>query len=183
MKKNLAFIGFIILICMQLAVPVVMIVKSENVLMDGTAFKFKTKPVDPYDAFRGRYVALGFEADTFSVADAGAFSRGKKVFAIIEEDSIGFARISALTKSKPASGDYVRVKVEYKYGSQIKVLYPFDKFFMEESAAPKAENIYREHSRRGAQDAYVKVRIKNGNAVIENLYVNDTPIADVIKQQ
>lgn len=55
----------LVLLCViQLAVPAFMIVRREHALSMGRAFKFRTAPVDPYDAYRGRYVALNFEAAT-----------------------------------------------------------------------------------------------------------------------
>lgn len=46
-----------------------------------------------------------------------------------------------------------------------------------------AEAAYREHSqRRSQQDAYAAVRVQNGQAVIEELYVDDRPIREFLKQ-
>ena len=53
-----ALVGFA-----QLAVPASLIWKRERTLRQGHVWKFRTAPVDPVDAFRGRYVALEFEAE------------------------------------------------------------------------------------------------------------------------
>jgi hypothetical protein len=49
---------------------------------------------------------------------------------------------------------------------------------MEETKAPAAEKAYRESNRRGAQDAYVVLRVRDGAGVIENLFVGGKPIAE-----
>jgi hypothetical protein len=53
---------------------------------------------------------------------------------------------------------------------------------MEESAAPLAEKVYREHSRRGKEDAYVTVKIKDGFVVVDGLYVGGKKIEALIKE-
>ena len=59
---------------------------------------------------------------------------------------------------------------------------PLDRYYMEETAAPRAERLYREHNRQGEQDAYVVVRVKNGFPVIESLYVGGEKIEDALKR-
>ncbi len=49
---------------------------------------------------------------------------------------------------------------------------------MEESLAPKAEISYN----RNAKEAYVKVRVQNGMALIEELYVDNLPIREFVLQ-
>ena len=62
MKKLAAlWILFAAAVVAQWAAPLSMIFRSERVLSGGQAFKFKTAPVDPVDAFRGRYIALNFD--------------------------------------------------------------------------------------------------------------------------
>ena len=43
------------MVIIQLSVLVRKIIKWENVLNTGKVYKLGTQPVDPYDAFRGRY--------------------------------------------------------------------------------------------------------------------------------
>lgn len=48
-------IGYFIL---QLAVPGYFVFRHYNTLYTGESYKFEVAPYDPYDPFRGRYVAL-----------------------------------------------------------------------------------------------------------------------------
>ena len=43
-----------------LAYPTYLIYEQENILASGTIYKFPLAPVDPYDAFRGKYLALSY---------------------------------------------------------------------------------------------------------------------------
>lgn len=43
--------------------------------------------------------------------------------------------------------------------------------------------MYQKHAQRGKQDAYVMVRIKDGFAVLESLYVGGRRIEDALRQE
>ena len=60
---------------------------------------------------------------------------------------------------------------------------PFDRYYMEETKAPAAERAYWQSNRRGQtnQNAYAVVRIRNGESVLENLYVAGQPIAEFVR--
>ena len=90
-KRNLMLLGFALVAAAQLAVPAWLIVERERTLRDGQVFKFKTRPIDPVDAFRGRYVWLGLEPDAVKVADVNAWSHDQKAFAVLGTDTNGFA--------------------------------------------------------------------------------------------
>jgi uncharacterized membrane-anchored protein len=156
----------------QLAVPATMILQREHTLRDGHAYKFRTQPVDPYDAFRGRYVALRLEPNTVPGTN---FEAGATVYVTLAEGSDGFVKFTGVSRERPVGQDYLKVKTGWSNSVRL----PFDRFYMEEKAAPAAERAYREHSRQGgARDAYVIVRVRDGSGVIENLYVAGQPIAE-----
>ncbi|MCX5705439.1 MAG: GDYXXLXY domain-containing protein [Candidatus Omnitrophica bacterium] len=183
MKSKLIIGLFLLLALVQIYVPFSMITKREDVLKHGEQFKFKTAPVDPYDAFRGRYVALRIENDHVIKQGVQDFDNGRSVYAIIDLDDQGFAGFSDLTLSRPIGKAYIKAKTGYPSGSKIYLDLPFDRYYMEEKAAPAAEAAYRKHSQQGEQDAYIVVRVKDGFAVIEGLYVAGQRIEDLVKQE
>ena len=179
----------------QLGVPAWMIAEHERTLATGERFLFRTRPVDPYDAFRGRYVALSFEQGIYKTDDPGKLRRGLVVFALLESDEDGFARIAGLSESRPDSGAYIKTRIrdvrqerrmspdgrerEPIPGSwEIRLELPFERFYMEERLAPEAERVVRERSGAGRQDAYIAVRVRSGIAVIEDLFVGGKPIRE-----
>lgn len=160
----------------QLAIPATMIRQRELTLRDGHAYKFRTQPVDPYDAFRGRYVALALEPNTVPGTN---FAAGTTIYVTLAEGPDGFAKFAGVSRERPAGQDYLKVKASWSNSVRL----PFDRFYMEEKAAPAAERAYREHSRQaGARDAYVIVRVRVGQGVIENLYVAGQPIAEFARE-
>jgi len=183
MNKKIIIGLFSCLVLIQIVTPLSMIGKREAVLKNGKQFKFKTAPVDPFDAFRGRYVALRIESDSVPNPGNTKFDHGQKVYAHITKDRQGFATFSTVTTKRPYVADYLITTVRYAY-SKDKVFLdmPFDRYYMEEEAAPAAERAYRQHSRRKPKDAYITVRIKSGFAVLEELYVGGKPILEFIQQ-
>ena len=186
MQRSKMLLGlFIVVAIVQVAVPAGIIWRYEYTLRTGEAYRFRTAPVDPYDAFRGRYVALRFASVTVPLQAAQPVTYGQEVYAILEYGADGFAQFAKATTVLPEHQDYLLLEVQGQDTTQktVTVTLPFDRFYMEETIAPQAEQVYREHTRRGQQDASVIVRVRDGRGVIENVYIGDTPLADVVRQQ
>lgn len=180
--KNRQIIGlFFLLVLIQLIVPFSMIVRREAILKTGAQFRFKTEPVDPFDAFRGRYVALKLEAEKLPLAKGLDLKYDQKVYAEITVDEGGFARFSGLSFERPHHASYIEARVNHFTDKDVFLRLPIDRYYMEEKAAPLAEKAYREHSNPGKKDAYVVVRIKDGLAVTEGLYIAGQRIEDMLK--
>ena len=185
MKKTpYVLILFSCLALIQIATPVSMIARREMTLRNGRQFRFRTAPVDPYDAFRGRYVALRIENGLVPVAEGVKLVRNQKVYAHIKEDKEGFAKIVSVSIERPEGDAYLQARVSrYARRNKVRLHLPFNRYYMDEKDAPAAETAYRRHSRRGRRDAYIAVRIKSGFAVIEELYVGGKPILEFIQDQ
>ena len=180
-KSMLFLLGIVVLL--QLAVPTSMISKRERVLAQGQLFKFRTAPVDPYDAFRGRFVALGFDQDSVVAPPGHDFARGQTVHVVLAEDAEGFATLANLRRDRPDAEPYLTTQIQYVGGDLVHLRLPFDRFYMDENEAPEAERVYRQNSVRSNRNAYVQVRIEKGFGVIEDLYVDGTPIRDYLDRQ
>ena len=180
MSRNIILSVFVLTALAHLGVPGSMIIKHETALTEGNVYKFRCAPFDPYDAFRGRYVTLRF-VENRAKADVDRDDPGGIGFAVIGAGEDGYARVVRFVFERPEEGDYIRTKYKYSMKGEVWVKWPFDKYFMEESSAPEAEKAYREHTRRGKSDAYVMLRVKDGNAVIEDLYVGGVPIKEYLE--
>ena len=184
-KRNLLLLGFAVVIAAQLAVPAWLIIEREWVLRDGQVFKFKTRPIDPADAFRGRYVWLGLEPDKVKVPDADQWHYDTPAFAVLGTNAAGFAVVQRLERVRPAQVAAVQVHVRWADTRQgeVTILWPgLDRYYMTEKKAPAAEVAYREHSVRTNQACHVTVRVRNGHAVLEELFIADQPIHAWLKQ-
>jgi uncharacterized membrane-anchored protein len=174
-------LGIWVTVCLiQLTVPAALVIGHERTLAEGTSYKFRTRPVDPYDAFRGRYVALAFEQDTAHVPQGVEVKRGRRVYVSVEGESQGFARLGDV-HLEPPDGAFLRARVVAPGPpGRVRLALPFDRYYLEEGAAPEADRLYRLHTRRQARDAWVVVRIRDGHAAVEELYVGGEPIEEVV---
>jgi len=181
-NKGLILGLFSLLALVQIVVPLSMISNRETIIKEGVEFKFKTAPIDPYDAFRGRYVWLSIKENEVAVPKGLDLKHGQLVYAFVEVSEDGFAKFLSLTTEKPRGLAYIKAKSGYVYKGKVRLELPFDRYYMEEGAAPKAEKIYRQHTSRDKQDAYLTVKIKDGMAAITGLYVAGEKIEDVVKK-
>jgi uncharacterized membrane-anchored protein len=160
----------------QLAVPASLIWKREHTLRQGHVWKFRTAPVDPVDAVRGRYVALHFEVETQEISPPPNAGYSDRVFVTLRANAEGFAEVDGVSGTKPAGDDFVEAKLAGKT-----ILLPFDKYWVTERDAPAAEAAYQNLSRRGNQNAYVTVRVFRGDAAIEQLYLDNQPLGEYLR--
>jgi uncharacterized membrane-anchored protein len=156
MKKPMLRI-LAVFILLQLLVPGYMVFRHYDTLITGEAYKFIVEPYDPYDPFRGRYVALSAEQNLY----------GDGRYAMLAQDAEGYAIISGWSEEKPRDGAYV---------TDISL----DRYYMNEAMAPEAERLQRDLAETDRM--YLLVKVKSGNYVIEGLYLNDVPIEQVLME-
>ena len=186
-NKKLPLAAFILVALAQLYVPAKMILDRENILTSGIDFKFKTAPIDPNDPFRGKYISLQYENNVIEIQNEGDWLSGEDIYVILANDSNGFAKIESVSKTKPSDEvSFVKAKVSYvsdNGSQQLTVYYPFDRFYMEESKAYEAEKVYRESLPDSTQVAYALVKIKDGEAVLKDVLINDVSIKDIVNSE
>ncbi|HOC70096.1 MAG TPA: GDYXXLXY domain-containing protein [Candidatus Hydrogenedentes bacterium] len=181
MKRTLIFMLFLALVLVQWIVPAGMILQRETVLEQGREYKFHVVPVDPYDAFRGRFVQIGITAGPVSLAKDEEIVSGKSGYVVFETDPEGFAVVKNVLLKRPEGEAYLKVGLRKERNGKVSIIWPFDRYYMEESAAPVAEKRYRE--RTGNADVYILARIHKGTGVITGLYLDGLPVERWIATQ
>src|SRR6187397_1273345 len=101
MIKKIIFPAFFLMVLVQLYIPSRMIFHNEVVLVSGTEYKFKAAPVDPNDPFRGKYITLSFDANSFEIADTTPWDQGQPIFVNLTTDSAGYAKILDISSTEP----------------------------------------------------------------------------------
>jgi uncharacterized membrane-anchored protein len=174
--KYWRLIVFVLVAAAQLGVPASLIWKRERTLKEGQVWKFRTAPVDPVDAFRGRYVALQFEAETQQISPPPNSQYGQTVFVTLRADAEGFAAIDQVLPSRPETTDFIEAQLQ---GTTISL--PFDKYWVTERDAPAAEAAYAAQSTREKRNAFVTVRVFRGDAALEQLYLDGLPLGEYLR--
>ncbi len=169
----------------QLAVPASMLLGRERTLREGEVFHFRAAPVDPYDAFRGRYVWLSVGDMTAPMPTASVTrARNRTIYVSLGRDEAGFAVATRADLARPGTGAYVRTRQRIYPGmNAVTVRLPIERYYLPEDEAPAAEQAYRMHSRVGTNPAVVVVRVRNGDLVIEDLLVEQQPIREWLRRQ
>jgi len=192
-RKGL-FIAFAAIIVL---VPVYVAVSSQNVLNNGKLYKFKPMAYDPFDPFRGKYLRVNYETD--DIPTEFDFKGGETVYVSIGVDEEGFAFFEEAFKSPPKNKDYMTSKVENagfnaELERQLEMAFEenggdmesvdtrnyvdidipdnLNKFFINEDDAKRAEDVLSEER----ENIYIGVRVLDGEARLEDIYVFDQPI-------
>lgn len=168
------------LFIIQLAVPAYMIYEQNQILSDGVVYKFKTRPIDPYDPFRGRYVILRYDVTADPIAADDSLQKGDWVYAIIDNNDKGFATFTKLMTDEPEGGqDYIELEVAWgslESGYYVRV--PFTRYYAQEDVAPKIEQVVWDIQDEDMDGVYVEVSVLNGKATLKELYIDDLPVRD-----
>ena len=185
MKTLHIFLLFVIVALIQLFIPAKMIFNQEDILDTGTAYKFKTQPVDPSDPFRGKYITLRYEINSGKTTDT-SWERKQKAYVYLKNDDLGFAELYKVSKEPlDIEYDYVVVDINWYDVTSEKVNFnlPFDRFYMEETKAKPAEDAYRKAQRDSLpNNIYGLVHVKEGEAVLKDVIVNDVSIAKYVEE-
>lgn len=202
MSSRLKIPLFLVLGLAQLGAAGLSIARYETVLAHGTSYKIEVAPVDPADAFRGRYVAvqpsitvpLPIARETEQLLQS-IQSGNAVVFVRLAADEQGFARAAGIVQERPEQGDYLQIAHAWSVWTprpdeQVKadltayrLVFSFNRYYMNETAAPAAERSYSEAARRNAsRRAWLTVRVKDGVGVTEGLFIDGAAIEEVVRQ-
>jgi len=187
--KRIMLIAFIFIVLAQWIVPAEMIRNRRAVLQNGVAYKFRTQPIDPVDPFKGRYVALNFSENVCSVKEPAKYQYGAAVYVVFKNGGDGYAKIFSVSNQPPA-GEVAFVKGTVRYittesydsSGIMHINYPFSEFYMEESKAPKTENLFRDSIMNPSLETYALVKVYKGDAVIEDLFFSDRSVKELLKE-
>lgn len=184
MQKTLIIVAFVAMCAAQWFIPFKTIFDQETILTEGRFFKLQTAPIDPTDPFRGKYITLNFVENEVTVTDPQEWY-GHDYMYITLADSAGYGRISRASLYEQEGDDCLKVRILHiASGAPGSVVfeYPFERFYLEESKASEAEQLYWQSRADSTQQVYATIRVRNGQAALENVMINDRPIADVVRE-
>lgn len=182
--KSLKIGLFVLLALAQLYFPASMIWQQQTTITKGTAYRFETAPVDPNDPFRGKYITLRFEQERYYSDQINTLPNSGKVYVLLGEDENGFAKIEKVQSESPdPNQDYMIAEVRSKYEEQnlLRLKFPFDRYYMEESKAYEAELAHRRARRDSTQLTYALVMVNGGNTALEDVVLDGVSIKEVVE--
>lgn len=175
-------IALIALFVIQLAVPLSMIWQKEQILAKGEVVKFQVRPVDPYDAFRGKYLSIGLvDNEIYTAGDD--YSEGQTVYVLLNKEMDGFVTLWDISV-EPFHGElYMKCTVDDAYEDYVLIDPPFNRYYLNEDYSQMGEDLYNRFSSGDREDAYVTVRISRGRAVLEEMYLAGVEINRLIEEE
>lgn len=132
-------------------------------LLTGKTIILATRPVDPFEPFRGQYISINYEIS--SIPSIEGVKEGNKVYVILKPDESKIWRYERAILTKPNQGTFISGVVESVYGDSMRIRYGIEQFFFERNAELPTRNITVE----------AKVD-SSGQARISNLLHDDKPI-------
>lgn len=180
MKRGIWLAGLLMLFAAQWAVPFVQVGREEAIRREGTVWRFALQPVDPYDVMRGRYLALGFAANTTMDAPPGS-KAGDTVYAVLEEDAQGLARVARLSAVAEENAFALPLRLTETWDGEAHtpradVRIPLSRFYLPEDDALAIDRIFPQQARSDAPlQAVLETRLKNGRLVAEALWIDGQP--------
>lgn len=132
-------------------------------LLAGKTIILATRPVDPFEPFRGQYMAINYEISSIPFIEG--FKEGNKVYVILKPDESKIWRYEGATLTKPSQGIFIAGVVESVYVEDMRVRYGIEQFFFERNADLPTRNIT------------VEAKVDDsGQARISNLLYNGKPV-------
>jgi hypothetical protein len=176
----------------QWLVPLVGVWQHERIIARGVAVRFECGAPDPYDPFRGRFLAVR-PAETMVLAPEGMPNRADgadrvmvPVWATLVADEHGLSHIQTLSL-EPVSGPTVirlgaRLSVETDGAKMVMISWPLDRFYLNERLAPDADRLVAERLGRG-KPPVAEIRLLDGQAVLTDILLYGVSIRETVKQQ
>ena len=183
--RNKIIIVIIFILCsfFQLAFVFSIVFTSNSILQNGKEYKFKLIAHDPFDFFRGKYLFLNYDDRALTYLTSADYKLGDTVYVQYDVGKDGFAFLSSIETKRPShTKDFLKacihdnsykLKEEHTY-----IKNPFsNRWYMNENEVKNAEKLYRK-----SEETYAIISIKNGQARIKNIYFDDVPISEAIKE-
>lgn len=137
MKKQ--YLSLIIVLALVLAALASFIIYNQWPFMTGNKIILATQPIDPFDPFRGQYMAINYEISRIS--DLEGFELRDTIYVSLKEDEQGIWRKEGVSKSRPETGEFIKGKVISIYENITWIEYGIEQFFFERGAELPRENI------------------------------------------
>ncbi|MBY5959587.1 GDYXXLXY domain-containing protein [Membranicola marinus] len=181
-NRTILFLLFVLMVGVQWFVPTRMINQKHSIAVEGRQYKFQMSPLDVEDPFRGKYLQLRFTVDHYKADSNYTWKSGDVVYVLLKKNAQDFVRVSGLTSSLPnGDDDFVKATVRHAFGKdslQVYIDYPFDRYYINDNIPDTLEQVLLGNLKDSSTINYALVRIKSGEAVLEEVYIDSVSISE-----
>lgn len=201
MKTRPLLLLFIALCVVQLATPSWLAMRYEDVLRNGETYRVRIEPVDPADAFRGRFVAMALLLPLETPPTEPAKETGREGWVVLASGPDGFAQAASFSWERPAtaSGPVVRARLVHdwrrdgenrqapefyapadpaaskpRYAARLLV----ERYYLDEGIAPRADQVVGRAPQvpERPRESVAVLRVKDATVAIAAVEVNGEPL-------
>lgn len=181
--KNGRLIVFALTMLLYLWFPFRLSGERERILENGTLYRFALHDMQAQD-LAGSYVDLYYAVPSSLTASA-TFYPYQAAYLPLQTDSEGFASFSDPV-AKPPQGDYLTIEITDIRDERLRYTLPGNMrrfYFDEPRATPEPEPLRPQRPQRQELAAYAEVKIWEGKAAVENLYIENQPVEEYLEAQ
>lgn len=155
----------------------------EQTKKEGKLFRLELEAYDPYDMFRGNYVALQFKEDRVKVPQFQPRWEEKFYVKLMKDPKTGFDRPVKVSQQFPGGDDWVEVRNSGGSvidGTDTTLLISFmqDRFFMNEDRVKKADEALRKAASDSTKRCWAEIRVRKGTAIITDVKIDGKSLKD-----
>ena len=187
--KNLIFSIFILVAVTQALVLLYMITNQPDLETKGTPYKFKIDPKVNRDqdntGYSGDFIWLRFEQSRMKAVKKKDWEHNRSLYLILSKDSLGFARIESLSKTKPSNTtEWVRASwwVNWKDSTEINFNLPFTQYYIKNADRKDVESIIKTGLKDSLKISYLNVKIRENQFLSGDLMIGDVSFKDMLKK-
>ena len=194
MKHKKLMLGLFVLVAItQLFLPFNMIRTQSTDVQTGTEFKFKLRHNKP-GAFNrgntgasleGKYIWMQFEENKYRVTDTKEWKFNQVVHVTFTTDSLGFARIQSVSKSRPAAGiNYVKARAfrNDRDTCLFFLQYPFNNYYIEDKDTRDIDDAFTKKMNDTLATNYLQVKIKENHFFVSDLVIDSLSFREFVKK-
>lgn len=186
MRTAVPVVVFTLAAVAQWLVPLAGVWQHERVITRGAPVRIRCTAPDPFDPFRGRYLAVRPEQESVA-SPAGMPERGSMpVWAELVPGADGLARIESLSLAPLRGPHVIRLMASRRLlrrdADEARLEWPFDRFYVNERLAPDADALVAERFRSGVRPV-AEIRLLDGRAVLVDVLLDGTSISEVVRRR
>jgi uncharacterized membrane-anchored protein len=177
--KSILPILFLLLVLIQLYVPASVVFNQERINFSGATYKMQLAPIDPNDPFRGKYIILSFRENTLRLPVQSKFESGNSVYVVMKPGKNDFLKIETINKEfRHVESPRVCIKATIRSITEddgykeAQLVYPFTRFYLEESKALEAEKRYLKAASDTNSVSYGLIGVYNESVAVKDVIIN-----------
>lgn len=180
MRRTLAKKSFFALYFIQILILLLTAYWWYDIAKSGQEIKFPIKSATPRELLHGNYIYLNFTNNTIAqdMPDANTKFLNKQILVSFAKDEQGFATPHKVSEDA-ATNPYVNASALNAVNGILYIRYPFNKYYVNEALAKKIMGLAVE---KKLDNAYALVMVKNGHAVVKDVYINNQPIESYLQE-